>query len=487
MEYTHLSEFDIRPGALTLWTPESESAAWRPDARPLTSAHDRYCAATDPAETRPGRGRWIGTIFEMDAALDADAWRETLRRWHIRHEGLRSTVDAARRRWVLGPDAVGIAAQPVTGLTDGMAINTFLTEVLETQLSPLAWPHLLAATVEHRDTGDFTVLIGADHSVLDAYSQAILILELRALYRDVRDGIAPREAATFGSAADFAATEHAASGALTGDCPGVALWREFLGPDRSLPRFAPALSIAGADTPVQPSLSRHLLGLAELEAVEAVLDGRRQRLSVAVFAALALAYQRTFGADRMRTVMPVATRPDLRWLESMGWFVNVVPVDIAADPRAGTAAALEPARAALRRARAADTTSWCRALELLGVAETPTFGISFLDIRVLPNYEVVEQLRGRTLRAESYSPDEVYFWVVRAADGLRVSTRYPAALPAATMDAFLAAFTHAMTELAAPAAPAVADEFASAVSRSVAASLGADRGAGVARRVAEVG
>lgn len=449
MEYTHLSEFDIRAGALTLWTPESEATAWRPDARPLTSAHASYCAATDPGETRPGRGRWIGTVFEMDAALDPVAWRETLRQWHIRHEGLRTTVagEGGQQRWVLEPGAVGIAAQPVTGLTEGIAINAFLTEVLETQLSPLAWPHLLAATVEHPDTGDFTVLIGADHSVLDAYSQVILILELRALYRDLRDGIAPRESATFGSAADFAAVERAAIGDLTTDCPGVAVWRDFLGTDRALPRFAPTLSIAGAEPPVQPSVSRRVLDRIELEAVERALDGRGQRLSVAVFAALALAYQRTFGTDRMRTVMPVATRPELCWLESMGWFVNVVPVEIATDPAAGTAAALDTARAALRHARAAGTTSWCRALELLGIAETPTFGISFLDIRALPGYEIIEDLRGRTLRAESYSPDEVYFWVIRAADGLRVSTRYPAGLPTEVMDGFLTEFGTAVAEL----------------------------------------
>jgi hypothetical protein len=95
MEYTHLSEFEIRSGALSMWTPELAAGAWQLDDRPLTSVHADYCASVDPTDPLPGRGRWIGTVFEMDAPLDRRTWRETLRRWHARHEGLRTTVTTA--------------------------------------------------------------------------------------------------------------------------------------------------------------------------------------------------------------------------------------------------------------------------------------------------------------------------------------------------------------------------------------------------------
>ncbi|MGS2810899.1 condensation domain-containing protein [Nocardia sp. MW-W600-9] len=454
MEYTHLSEFQIRPGTLSIWTPELPADAWQPDDRPLTSVHAGYCASVDPADPRPGRGRWIGTVFEMDARLDRAAWRETLRRWHARHEGLRTTVGteaAGEPRRLLAPAAaVGIAEQRVAELTDGARINEFLCDALELRLSPLVWPHLLAATVEHAATGDFTVLVAADHSVMDAYSQAILILELRTLYREVLAGEPARESATFGSAADFAVVERAAAADLDADSPAVATWREFLaGGDGTMPRFAPHTHRPAPADLAQPSVSRRVLELDQLERVEAVLDQVRHRMSVAVFAALAVAHQRRFGAERMRTAMPIATRPDLRWLESMGWFVNVVPVDIRVEPGAGMAAALESARTALRRSRTANDASWSRVLDILGVQDAPRFGISFLDIRVLPGYELVADLRGRTLRAESYSTDEVFLWVVRAADGLYVSTRYPAGMPAEVMDEFLTAFGEALSEVTA--------------------------------------
>ncbi|MFC4128126.1 condensation domain-containing protein [Nocardia rhizosphaerae] len=456
MEYTHLSEFEIRSGRLSIWTPSVPDTAWQADDRPLASVHAGYCAGIDPTDQRPGRGRWIGTVFEMDAALDRAAWRETLRRWHVRHEGLRTTVRVETagepRRLVAADTALAVVERPIDAVTDGAAINEFLCETLELELSPLVWPHLLAATVEHAGTGDFTVLVAADHSVLDAYSQAILILELRGLYREVLAGEAARESATFASAADFAVVERAIAAELHPGAPSVALWRDFLTAGAgAMPRFTPyALGSVTADLP-QPSVSRRLLDLAELEQVEAVLDRIGHRLSVAVFAALAVAHRRRFGTDRMRAVMPIATRPDLRWLESMGWFVNVVPVDIAVPPGSDTTAVLDTARAALRRSRTANDASWVRVLELLGVAETPRFGISFLDVRILPGYELVADLRGRTLRAESYSRDEVFLWVVRSGDGLYVSTRYPAGLPAAVMDEYLAAFGRALSSITASA------------------------------------
>ncbi|MFG2444233.1 condensation domain-containing protein [Nocardia fluminea] len=461
MEYTHLSEFRIRSGDLVIWTPELTSPdAWRDDERPLASVHEQYLGFLDPDDARPGRGRWIGTIFEMDAPLDAEAWATTLRLWHDRHEGFRTTVaptgDGGYHRVSAAPGTVRVIGAPVADLHDGDEINEYLCDALELRLSALLWPHLLVATVAH-DTDDFTVLVGADHSVLDAYSQAVLILELRTLYTAVTTGGEIRDSATFGSPADYAVIERAAAEELDPDSPAVAVWREFLGtPGSPMPRFA-ADQVAALDGEhAQPSVSRTLLSIEQLEEVEAALDRLKHRLSVTVFAALAMASRETFGDNRFRTVMPIATRPDLTWLESMGWFVNVVPVDVTLPPGADMAVALDATRASLKRAHLCNDASWGRSLAMVGAVEGPTYGASFLDIRMLPDYELVADLRGRTLRAVSYSTDEVYFWVVRGPDGLYVSTRHPAGLPGEVMERFLAEFARAMyavTMVAAEPAP----------------------------------
>lgn len=462
MEYTHLSEFQIRSGDLSLWTPEVTAPdAWCDDDRPLASVHEQYLGFLDPEDARPGRGRWIGTIFEMDAPLDAAAWARTLELWHDRHEGFRTTVaptgDGGYHRITTDPGTVRVTATAVPDLTEGELINEFLCDTLELRLSPLIWPHLLVATVAH-DTDDFTVLVGADHSVLDAYSQAVLILELRTLYTAVTTGGEIRDSATFGSAADYAVFERAAAEELAPDSPAVGVWREFLGtPGSPMPRFAEGQVAELDGEHAQPSVSRTLLDLAQLEEVEGALDRIRHRLSVAVFAALATASREVFGEDRFRTVMPIATRPDLSWLESMGWFVNVVPVDVTLPPGADMGVALEATRGALKRAHLCNDASWGRSLAMVGAVEGPVYGASFLDIRMLPDYELVADLRGRTLRAVSYSTDEVYFWVVRGPEGLYLSTRYPAGLPAEVMDRFLTEFAralYAVTTIAAPVADA---------------------------------
>ncbi|MEC3956780.1 condensation domain-containing protein [Nocardia sp. CDC153] len=464
MDYTHLSEFAVRPGALTLWRAElAAGAAWVTDERPFTSVHVRHCRDTDATDPRPGRGRWIGTIFEMDAPFDAAHWSETVRLWHARHEGLRTTLascgdtelasyrDTEPERLICAAADVTVAAEPVPDVTESRHINEYLTDALELRLSPLRWPHCLLATVEHAETADFTVLVAADHSVMDAYSQAIVILELRALYAAVAQGEPVRESPTFGSSADFAQWERSMAAALTPECEPVRYWRRFLdGSGGMLPRFEPAITASSTAVSHRPqeSVSRKLLSLTDLERVEQAVTERGHRLSVAVFTALAIAYRRTFGYISLRAIMPIATRPDLRWLESMGWFVNVVPIDITLAPDLDVDSALETTRTTLRRSKVANDATWTRVLELLGCTDRPRFGVSFLDIRVLPDYELVESLRGHTLRAESYSGDEVFFWIVRAADGLRLSTRFPASFPAVEMDRFLAEFTRAMLEFA---------------------------------------
>ncbi|MFE3755088.1 condensation domain-containing protein [Nocardia tengchongensis] len=468
MDYTHLSEFAVRPGALTLWRAElAPGAGWTADERPLASVHVRHCRETDVTDPRPGRGRWIGTIFEMDAPFQPAHWRETARRWHARHEGLRTTLTRhdgpEPERLICAAADLGVTAEPIPGITGSREINEYLTGALESRLSPLSWPHCLLATVEHTDTGDFTVLVAADHSVMDAYSQAIVILELRTLYAEVARGEQARESPTFGSAADFAQWERDTAATLTPECDAVRHWRRFLdGSGGMLPRFEPAITARGrAATDGEPaprpqtSVSRKLLLLSDLEQVERAITERGHRLSVAVFTALAIAYRRAFGYLSLRAIMPIATRPDLRWLESMGWFVNVVPLDLTLAPDLDLDSALESTRTALRRTRTANDATWTRVLELLNCTDHPRFGISFLDIRALPDHQLVESLRGHTLRAESYSTDEVFFWIVRATDGLRLSTRFPATFPEADMDRFLAEFTRAMREFAIPQAAPV--------------------------------
>lgn len=442
MEYTLLSDFEIRPGKLTLWSA-ANTGEWAPDTRPLSTAHAEYCASADNADPRPGRGRWIGTVFEMDAPFDHEAVHTMTRWWHTRHEGLRTTVHRLDDEWLRRtcPAAhIDIRSEFVETVSASGELNDFLRDALELRLSPLVWPHCLIATVEHPDSRDFTVLVAADHSVMDAYGQLLVISELRRLYHAaLAEAIVPASETSMGSA-EFAAVERSAAAALTAECEAVAVWREFL--DRSggvLPRFQPGAvtAVRDADTAApQHSVSRWLLDADEAEAVEAALDAVGQRATAGAFAALALASRRLFHTSTFRTVMPVATRPP-QWAESMGWFVNIIPVEIELPDAADFLDAVGLTREALRRAKPAAFAPAARVFDLLEVADRPRFGASFVDTRRLPNIRTLERLRWRALRADSHSADEVYFWIGRPAQGWNISARFPAAYSDTAMHRYI--------------------------------------------------
>ncbi|MGV9673903.1 condensation domain-containing protein [Nocardia sp. NPDC003482] len=458
MEYTILSHFDIRPGALTLWRAvRAPGTEWTTDARPLTCAHERYHRHFDATDPRPGRGRWIGTIFEMDAPFDARAVRDLVWAWHARHEGLRTTVAPGPEPSRLTCEAldVDVVHERVPGVESSTALNDYLCDALEQRLSPLVWPHVLIATVEHRASGDFTMLVAADHSVMDAYSQVLIVTELRTLYRALLDGTGLPHADTFASPADYAAVERQAAAALTEQCAATEVWRAFLSSaEGRFPRFASSVAaVDAAEGQAQTSVSRWLLTDAESAAAERAAAELGHRATTTIFAALALASCRLTGAPEFRTIMPVATRPHRRWAESMGWFVNIVPLAIPISADATYPDALAAADAALRSAKAATLAPAERILDLLGVDDRPRFAVSYVDIRRLPDHELITGLRGRALRADSYSGDEVYFWVVRAAEGLNVSARFPAAYPAAVVQRFIDEFTAILREFGAATTP----------------------------------
>ncbi|MBR7559865.1 hypothetical protein KC218_25290, partial [Mycobacterium tuberculosis] len=64
--------------------------------------------------------------------------------------------------------------------------------------------------------------------------------------------------------------------------------------------------------------------------------------------------------------------------------------------------------------------------ELLGSSVTPSFVVSYLDLRRVPGAADWPSQRAQALRSGAYSDREVYLWIGRVDDGLTLSARYPA-------------------------------------------------------------
>ncbi|MBD8506483.1 Aureobasidin A1 biosynthesis complex [Hoyosella sp. G463] len=433
MEYTELDQYPLPDGRLTTWTPVVARGAWAPDARPLSSAHREHCDRADRTTDRPGRGSWIGSAFRIERPYSPEAMRALITTWFARHEALRTTVlptPAGWARQTLPVDAIDAVPVPVLRARTGAEARDFLTEQFETALSPLSWPHCILATVEPgplepgSDDGSFLCIFGADHSVMDAYSQVIAISELRALYNDIVDGTHHTTAKAYGSHLDFAVVEQKACEALTTEAPAVQAWRDFLAQhDHQFPAFGPVEPATA--TSRQASLSRWLLDLDEAQALNTACRAHGFSSQAGILAALALAQARTGGGTRFSTIMPVHTRVHESWAESMGWFVNIVPLELTVAHGNDLPGALQSATRALAATKPLALAPFARVAELLGTTATPRFVVSYVDIRYLPEADRMPDIQGRALRSNSYSSNEVYFWINRTPHGLNVSTRYP--------------------------------------------------------------
>ena len=101
MEYTELSDYRLHPGILTGWVGAADPSQWREDPRPLSANHEAHVLDSLAGEEQVAPEDWIGTAFRIRRPLDHDAFAETLRRWHARHEAYRTTA-------VRGSDGTGV-------------------------------------------------------------------------------------------------------------------------------------------------------------------------------------------------------------------------------------------------------------------------------------------------------------------------------------------------------------------------------------------
>lgn len=423
MEYTELSAYDVGAGVVTTWTPTATAESWYDDDRPLSPGHAAHLALGQT-------GSWIGSVMRLPFRYDADALRRTLCTWSARHEALRTTPVAGEQGWArrtLRADAVDVAAAEVGWLGQGHA-NRFLTDHFE-RLGPLAWPHLVFATVADPDRDDFVLAFGADHSVMDAYSQLLWFEEIVALYAEALDGIA-HPPVSVGSHVDHGAREHALGGVLDLHSEPVSRWRGYLGPELALPRFPVEGTELSAGVLPQTGVSVALADLATTERISAVCRELGTSPQSALLAALAQALRSEYGVERLRTIVPMHTRTRPEDAAAVGWYVGLCPLDIDLTGRYTVPELITSAHEAVAAGRDLVRFPYASIADLLGGTGAPPFAVSYVDTRHVPGADRWDPWSARALRSATYSGDEVYLWFSRDAQGLRVSGRYPATVGA---------------------------------------------------------
>lgn len=428
MEYTELSAYDLPAGRATVWTPDAPSGAWRSDPRELSYDHEAHLA-------EDSSGAWIGSALRVPLRHDAGALRRALRAWTGRHEVLRTTVERGDAGWgrvTCAADAVDVQPGiPVSG--DADAVRAHVLDAFA-GVSPTAWPHVVFAAVEpEADEGGFVLLFGADHSVMDAYSQLLWFGEVVALYERALAGDTDRALAALdvGSHVDFAAFDRRLGMLVSPHDEAVATWRRFLTPadgepggELEFPAYPdPVVRGAELTTGTQHTTSTWVLDATAADDLNALCRDLGTGFQSAALGLLAEAVRRETGSARSAFVLPVHTRHEPRYAGSVGWYVGLCPVTVDVGAGATTADLVTSAHAAVRSTKHLASRPFARVAQLLGVRSAPRFVVSFVDVRHVPDAHHWAAWDARALRSATPDAHELYVWVIRSAHGVSVSAR----------------------------------------------------------------
>lgn len=362
-------------------------------------------------------GSWMAVAFRLpfpaDRELVSRAWLAVV----ARHGTLRTVIDdEAGGTPRLRPVTVGPGRWERPTASPGEDPRAVLRRVFDEACCPFAEPSHALCLVEPLDPAERpAVVIGLDHCHVDAWSLLVLLRDFCSALDDLACGLEPGTclppAAAFG--------EHTLE--LAARPPA---------PPHVHERWARILERGGGEMPVFPldlgdvSVPREEVvevrdvldpdGVAALERAAAAEGVRMISLALAEMTAV---FGRRAGTG-LRAVLPVHSRHDERWHDSVGWFItnSVVECDDP-NPRACAAAVRE----------AVDLGSHALGPILDphgGMPHTPgMFAISWLDHRRLP-VDVDLTMQPQHVSA-AIRTNGVMVWFVINGSGLHVRCRFP--------------------------------------------------------------
>ncbi len=441
MKLSDLPSFGMRPGRLTVWrTTKSRDteADWETDPRPASPVQEAHIAyALASAGEGPLPPSWLGIAFDLPPALDPGAFATALRDMTDRHESLRSRLlpvgPASFRRETLPPGATTVHGTDLGEFGDEAQLAAHVEELFDSSAGPLGWPGFVCATVTGADAT--TVLLAADHSLMDGYSVLLLPYELHALYEAALQGSGtgtevPAPLPPTGSHLDFAAAERAVADALTADDDRIMRWRRFLTESGGrLPEFPIPVNDGSGNPGPQPGGHTVLLDATATRAFDRACRRAGGDAFSGLLACLARIGHEITGERVFRTMVPFHTRTDA-YRSALGWYVGMAPVGFPVPTPESFEETVRSAANGLDGVKELAEVPLSRVMELLGESLRDPFMISYMDLRLTPGARDWSAWRTAVLRARTNDPDEVNLWIMRTHDGLTVNHRHPATAPA---------------------------------------------------------
>ncbi|MER6365612.1 condensation domain-containing protein [Kitasatospora sp. NPDC001527] len=402
MRQVPLETADIAPGRVVQWriSPSDPACADQHGKRNRRSAsfnQDKHHSLIDESRnTGEPLASWLAVTFEIPGTLDRAALESALLFLVRRHDVLRcefQRVPGNLSYAVHRPDGIELEAVDLGEFDTSREILAFLGDSFQKGIDTMAWPPYIMGAVL-RDDGSTTVYLAFDHIVSDGMSMPNVVRDVHVAYAAHCRGEEPVLPPP-GSYMEFAREQRRSYASIGVDDDRFAYWRAFIGRNGGVfPRFP--LDLGGEPgrlyRPVNETAT--LLDDRQAEALESRCRAVGGKPFMGLLAAVAMALRDEGGPDLYRALMPLSERGWGTWRDSLGWFVNTLPIEFSVARDLDFAQVVTGVRDGFTAMMESIDVPFIRAWELLAPEHFtgrcwpfPVNFVSYIDMRKCPGAE----------------------------------------------------------------------------------------------------
>ncbi|RJQ73714.1 hypothetical protein D5S17_24110 [Pseudonocardiaceae bacterium YIM PH 21723] len=393
---------------------------------------------------------WLGAVFEIPGAVDLDAMGAAFLDWINRHDTLRSGFRQDMSRFMVPAEDISLDLHDLGEQPTTEGLLALLQDRFNEATDPSTWPCTVTGVLQREDSS--TVYVMFDHSNTDGLSMGMLASEIEELYRA---RLEQREAKVrdAGSFVDFCVRERTENNAELDEL-SIRRWTNFVrSGDGQLSTFPLDLGVTPGQLYPQISEFYSILDAGTAARFEKACKELGGGMFPGLVAAIAMTFQELGGIDEYRTVMPVHTRNSTDLAATLGWLINVVPLELQLEGARDFGEIMRRARAATKESFALGKVPLGKvAVQLADMFQTnkrDMFSmISYMDFRIMPNSEKHREQDFRAIGAVSQA-DEPHLWFNRTHEELYMWTRYPeTATSASVLNSVVARITAILSAVA---------------------------------------
>ncbi|MBT0566864.1 peptide synthase [Williamsia sp. CHRR-6] len=425
---TTIDRWSPAPGALVVCELDPSGAAPVESAIPPSFNQQFHLAAA----SAPGAPHtWLAASFDVTGGVDRKAleaaYAALVRRHPTLHSSFEPHAGQVARRTLRDPDQFTYRTVDVDYFHDTDELRDTLWTTLDERCDPFGTPSYVVAAIDRPERS--TIICGFDHIHVDAYSIAIVVADMTALYAGFRaepGSYAGADLPPTGSFLEFCAEQHDETRAADPNCPTLGRWVEFFTERHNIPPTFPLdLGVGPSERHPQAVLLDTLVDADALASVETHCRASGASVFAGVLSAMAHAVHDQGGPRRVSMLFPMHTRRSRRHADALGWFTTNAPMVIDLEPT--LVETMHIVGPALRDAISLGEVNLGRVVEAIGglnLQRNDIFMVSYVDYRRLPGSD--EQAATNATHVSNVTTaDDAQFWVSRTDSGLALRVRYP--------------------------------------------------------------